>query len=348
MNASFWSGKRVFLTGHTGFKGSWLALRLADAGATVTGYALPPETSPNAYDLLRIPERVTSILADVRDAHTLAHAVQRGHPDVVVHMAAQPLVRRGYREPHATFETNVMGTVNLLDAVRACDGVAAVLVVTSDKTYANHASRPQREDDPLGGDDPYSASKACAEIVASAYRRSYFASGTRLATARAGNVIGGGDFSEDRLIPDLVRASQQGEPVRLRYPHAIRPWQFVSDALDGYLTIVERLASDSQIARAWNLGPQSDGLLTVEELARRFLRSYDPRTQITIDPAAALPEAPYLALDASAAREKLEWQPRYDADAAIEATASWYRTWRDGADVVSLTLAQMKPIAAVP
>jgi CDP-glucose 4,6-dehydratase len=342
VNAAFWAKRRVFLTGHTGFKGSWLGLRLVDLGASVSGYALAPEGPPSAYELLAVSKNIESTFADVRDRTHLHECIARAKPDVVVHMAAQPLVRRGYRDPHETFETNVMGTVNVLDAVRAQPGIGAVLVVTSDKTYANHEQRPQREDDPLGGDDPYSASKACTEIVAAAYRRSYFSSGPRLATARAGNVIGGGDFSEDRLVPDLVRASQRREPVRLRYPDATRPWQFVGDALDGYLTIVEHLWKDDGVARAWNLGPEGERTLTVRELAARFLAVYDPSTQVVVDSTLAPPEAPYLALDARAAREKFGWRPRYDAAGAIDATAAWYRAWRDGADLVELTLGQMR------
>ncbi|MGA3039108.1 MAG: CDP-glucose 4,6-dehydratase [Vulcanimicrobiaceae bacterium] len=341
VSAPFWSGKRVFLTGHTGFKGSWLALRLVDLGASVSGYALAPQDAPNAFELLGIEKKIESTFADVRDRARLGKELARAKPDVVLHLAAQPLVRRGYREPRETFETNVMGTVNLLDAIREQPGVGAVLVVTSDKTYANREVRPQREDDPLGGDDPYSASKACTEIVAAAFRHSYFTSGVRLATARAGNVIGGGDFSEDRLVPDMVRASTRKESLTLRYPKATRPWQFVGDALDGYLTIVDHLWNDASVARAWNLGP-SDSEMTVHELAKRFLAAYDPETKIVIDSALAPPEAPYLALDASAAREKLGWRPKYDATGAIDATASWYRTWREGGNVVGMTLAQLR------
>jgi CDP-glucose 4,6-dehydratase len=343
---AFWRSRRVFLTGHTGFKGSWLALRLTDLGASVTGYALPPETKPNAFELLGIEKRVTSVIGDIRNGERLRDALRAARPEIVMHLAAQPLVRRGYREPHATFETNVMGTVNLLEAVRSLDVVKAVLVVTSDKTYANHEARPQREEDPLGGDDPYSASKACAEIVSTAYRRSYYAEGPWLATARAGNVIGGGDFNEDRLVADLVRAAQRREAVVLRYPSAVRPWQFVGDAIEGYLRIAQRLHDDPAAARAWNLGPEPGPPLTVLDLARRFLAVFDPTTRIEIDSRFAPPEAPYLELDATAARERLSWQPRYDAGAAIDATAAWYRGWLGGANVTELASAQMRETAA--
>ncbi|HTX02458.1 MAG TPA: CDP-glucose 4,6-dehydratase [Candidatus Acidoferrales bacterium] len=347
VSSSFWSGKRVFLTGHTGFKGSWLALRLVDLGASVSGYALAPEWTPNAFELLGIEKKTDSTFADIRDLVRLRNRLAHARADVVFHLAAQPLVRRGYREPRETFETNVMGTVNLLEVIREQPSIGAVLVVTSDKTYANRDARPHREDDPLGGDDPYSASKACTEIVVDAYRHSYFTSGTRLATARAGNVIGGGDFSEDRLVPDMVRASEREEPVALRYPNATRPWQFVGDALDGYLTIVEQLWNDTSVARAWNLGP-SHSEMTVCELAKRFLAVYDSQTKIVIDSAPAPPEAPYLALDTSDAQEILGWRPRYDAAGAIDATSAWYRAWREGKDLVEITLAQLRGAVSSP
>jgi CDP-glucose 4,6-dehydratase len=345
--ASFWKGKRVFLTGHTGFKGSWLALRLVDLGAAVTGFALPPEGTANAFDLLGLDKHVESIFGDVRDVAKLTAALRGAKPDVVMHLAAQALVRRGYREPRDTFETNVMGTVNVLEAVRTGAEVGSVLVVTSDKTYANHGIRAHREDDPLGGGEPYSASKACAEIVAGAYRQSYFSGSTLLATARAGNVIGGGDFNEDRLVPDLVRASQRGEPVTLRYPNAVRPWQFVGDAVDGYLTIVEAMADDATVATAWNLGPSPDGVMTVGELAASFLAAFDPQTQIVVESHATFAESQYLALDARRARERLGWRPRHTTKAAIAATARWYSAWRSRDDLHALTLQQLR-MAAEP
>jgi CDP-glucose 4,6-dehydratase len=345
--ATFWKGKRVFLTGHTGFKGSWLALRLVDLGASVSGFALSPEGVPNAFDLLEIDEHVESNCGDVRDADQLTKALREAKPDVVMHLAAQALVRRGYREPRETFETNVMGTVNVLEAVRTFGGVGSVLVVTSDKTYANHAIRAHREDDPLGGDEPYSASKACAEIVAGAYRQSYFSAGTLLATARAGNVIGGGDFNEDRLVPDLVRASQRSQPVILRNPNAVRPWQFVADAVDGYLRILEAMADDPAVASAWNLGPPPDAVMTVGELARTFLAIFDSQTEIVIEPSARFAESQYLALDARRARAILGWRPRYETEAAIAATADWYSAWRAREDLHALTLQQLR-MAAEP
>lgn len=344
----FWEGKRVFLTGHTGFKGSWLATRLLDLGATVSGYALAPETTPNAYELLGLDERVDSTLGDIRDAEALAAAMRTARPDVVIHLAAQPLVRKSYRDPKLTFETNVLGTINVFEALRAGPNLGSVLIVTSDKTYANRERRPQREDDPLGGADPYSASKACAELVTAAYRASFFTSGPRVASARAGNVLGGGDWSEDRLIPDLVRASTSGVPVRLRYPAATRPWQHVVDAIDGYLTIIERLDRDPLVARGWNIGPHREAELSVRELARRFLSRFDPSTEIVIEKEPAEAEAPFLALDASDARKRLGWQPRFDLDATIEATARWYIAWRDGEDLAALTRAQLTSTSVAP
>jgi CDP-glucose 4,6-dehydratase len=329
------------MTGHTGFKGSWLALRLSDLGADVTGYALSAETDPSAYELLRIAGRISDLRGDVGDAARLRDAISSARPQIVVHLAAQPLVRRSYREPAQTIATNVMGTVHLLEAVRATPGIEAVLVVTSDKTYANHQTRPLRESDHLGGDDPYSASKACAEIVAGAYRASFFSEGPALATARAGNVIGGGDWSEDRLIPDLVRASSARQSAVLRYPDAVRPWQHVADVIDGYVILMERLHRDRSAARAWNFGPRAESGLSVGSLARRFLAVFDSNVQIELGPA-GFAEKHYLQVDSQLAREELGWRPRYDADAAIAATAQWYAAWRLGADLVELTRAQLR------
>jgi CDP-glucose 4,6-dehydratase len=340
-----WTGRRVFMTGHTGFKGSWLVLRLCELGATVTGYALPPESEPCAYTLLGIRKLVREQIGDILDAGALRDAVQAASPQTVVHLAAQPFVRRGYREPAHTLATNVLGTAHLLDAVRATPGVEAVLVVTSDKVYANQP-RPLREDDRLGGDDPYSASKACTEIVAAAYRASFFPKGPAIATARAGNVIGGGDWGDDRLIPDLVRASCARRPAVLRYPQAVRPWQHVADVVEGYVTLLEALIEDPSLGRAWNFGPGRDEL-TVAELARRFLDRFDPSCALETG-SAAYPENHHLELDAGSARERLGWSPRYDVGAAIDATADWYAAWRSGNDLVALTRAQLRYAAAQP
>ncbi|MBV8152134.1 MAG: CDP-glucose 4,6-dehydratase [Candidatus Eremiobacteraeota bacterium] len=342
----FWNGRRVFLTGHTGFKGSWLALRLLALGARVWGYALPPDDGPNAFDVLRLADEVDSTLGDVRDAAALANAMRRAQPEVVIHLAAQALVRRGYRQPLDTFETNVIGTAHVLDAVRmrTAPGVGLVLVVTSDKVYATGQQRPMREGDPLGGDDPYSASKACAELVVAGYRR-LLGGGARLATARAGNVIGGGDWAEDRLVPDMVRAAAQGTALHLRYPHAVRPWQHVADVVNGYLRLVEALAGDAQRERAWNFGPPAGSDATVLTLAERFLSAYAPETRIEVDEAAPLEEAAFLALDAGDARRVLGWAPRYDLDRLIQTTAEWYDAWRRGAtaSLRDLTVAQLRP-----
>lgn len=338
---SVWFGRRVFITGHTGFKGSWLALRLCDLGAEVIGYALEPETEPSAYELLGMAQRVEDIRGDVRDENLLRRMMAAAQPQIVIHLAAQALVRRSYRDPVETMATNVMGTVNVLEAVRATPGIEAVVVVTSDKTYANHQTRALREGDPLGGDDPYSASKACAEIITGAYRASFFGDRTPLATARAGNVIGGGDWSDDRLIPDLVRASVSRQPAVLRYPDAVRPWQHVADVVDGYILLIERLLHDRGAARAWNFGPHAAAGLTVGSLARRFLSLFDPGCAIELGPT-GFAEKHYLQVDATLAREELGWRPRYDVDAAIAATAEWYAGWRSGADLVQLTLAQLR------
>ena len=340
---SFWHERRVFLTGHTGFKGSWLALLLLERGAHVAGYALAPESRPNAYDLLALEGDLESMLADVRDASRLRTAIEDTKPQIVIHLAAQAFVRRGYREPLATFTTNVIGTANLLEAVRVVPGVELVLVVTSDKVYAPGPRRAMREDDPLGGVDPYSASKAAAEIVVAGYRARLTERGIRLATARAGNVIGGGDWGEDRLIPDLVRAADGATAARLRYPQATRPWQHVADVAHGYLRLVEALAADSAIARAWNFGPESEAEATVTSIAHRFLAHYSPRTGIESDLGPTPPEADYLALDASAARRELGWRNRYDLEAGVAATADWYAARGSGPRALrALTLEQLQ------
>ena len=259
-DAGFWRGKRVFLTGHTGFKGGWLAIWLESLGASVFGYALAPVTTPSLFEITRLDESVDSILADVRDAQKLSDAIRRAEPDIVFHLAAQPLVRASYRDPVETYSTNVMGTVHLLEAVRQTDSVRAVVVVTTDKCYDNREWEwGYRENDPLGGYDPYSSSKAAAELVTAAYRNSYFLASevAAVASARAGNVIGGGDWSEDRLIPDIVRAVSDGKPVRIRNPDAIRPWQHVAEPLAGYIRLAQHLYTDGAgFAQAWNFGPE--------------------------------------------------------------------------------------------
>lgn len=328
IDTSFWKDRRVFLTGHTGFKGSWLALWLAQLGAKVDGYALAPETRPNLFDAANVAAVMQSQIGDVRDAAKLADAIQAARPDVVFHLAAQSLVRTSYAKPRETFETNVLGTVNVLEAVRHCDTVRAVVVVTSDKCYENlERDHAYREGDALGGHDPYSASKACAELVTGAYRRSFFAATrTGIASARAGNVIGGGDWAADRLLPDLVRAFGAGRAAQIRNPGAVRPWQHVLDPLAGYLILAERLcAAPETFAQAWNFGPDSGDVLPVREVADRMVALWGDGAAWAPDTAPQPHEARLLMLDAAKAREKLGWHPRLPVHEALEWTVRWYR-----------------------
>jgi len=328
-NPVVWAGRRVFVTGHTGFKGGWLALWLHQLGAKVVGYALPPTSTPDLFTLAGVADTLSAQhLADLRDAERLAQAIRQAEPEVVLHLAAQPLVRASYRDPAGTFSANVMGTVNLLEAIRQCASVKAVVVVTTDKCYENREwAWGYRENDPLGGHDPYSASKACTEIVTASYRRAFFGNGPLLATARAGNVIGGGDWSEDRLVPDAVRAVQKGEELVIRSPHATRPWQHVLEPLNGYLMLAERLlAGDASCASAWNFGPDSSANLSVAQLLDG-LRQHWPALNWHLDEHAAQAphEANLLYLNSSLARQRLGWRPLWSLDATLRHTAEWYQ-----------------------
>lgn len=324
-------GRRVVLTGHTGFKGSWLALWLAELGAEVHGYALTPPTSPSLFDEARVAASLAShTVADVRDMGRLAKALKQAQPELVFHLAAQPIVRRSYREPRETWEVNVLGTVNLLEAVRAVGGVRVCQVITSDKCYENPGQVCAfRETDAMGGHDPYSSSKGAAEIAVAAWRRSFFPTGVSLASVRAGNVIGGGDWAEDRLIPDCVRALSRGEPVPVRNPNAVRPWQHVLDPLAGYLTLAAAQWRDpTTFSDAFNFGPLPAGNLTVGRVvdlvvetwgAGRWERTAPPETR------AALHEAVFLKLDITKATTLLDWAPAVPAEKAIQETVDWYR-----------------------
>jgi CDP-glucose 4,6-dehydratase len=318
-------GRRVLVTGHTGFKGSWLALWLQALGADVCGLALPAEPGPNHLQLLGLS--MEEALVDLRDADAVTDALRGFRPEVVFHLAAQPLVRRGYREPRATFDTNVLGLVNLLEAVRATPGVRAVVNATTDKCYLNRErAQGYREDDALGGHDPYSASKACAEIVSASWRASFLAAGgIGLATARAGNVVGGGDWSEDRLVPDLVRSATSGRPVAIRYPQATRPWQHVLEPLAGYLMLGERLlAEPGAFAEPWNFGPDASGELSVAEVIVAFARQW-PAVRCDVDRSLQPHEAGLLHLDCGKVRERLGWRPVWNAATTFERTVAWYR-----------------------
>lgn len=333
MIPGFWNGKRVFLTGHTGFKGAWTALWLSRMGASVYGYALPAATEPSLYQLVDLPSHLAGeTIADICNHEALERAIAAAEPEVVIHMAAQALVRLSYREPIETFATNVIGTAKLLDTLRRIGSVRAVVVVTTDKCYENEdTGRPFVETDPLGGRDPYSASKACQEIVTSAMRASFFDGGALIATARAGNVLGGGDWAEDRLIPDIVRASQTGINLTVRYPDAVRPWQYVLDPLAGYLSLAEALyAGDVRCADAWNFAPLSENAISVRSVIEEFLRVYGSSVIVEMDETPSDHESHLLRLDAGKAKRLLGWQPKCDIATTILHTANWYRIVEDG------------------
>jgi len=338
---SHYSGQRVLLTGHTGFKGGWLALWLHALGARVFGYALDPSSTPSLFDLAKIGSVVDDARGDVRDLDKLAARIAQVEPDLVFHLAAQPIVRASYDDPVGTFATNVMGTVNLLEGVRRLGKPCRVVIVTTDKCYEDTHGYACRETDPLGGADPYSASKACAEIVTSSYARSFFREGVKVASARAGNVIGGGDYAADRLLPDLVRALERGAPLTLRHPGSVRPWQHVLEPLSGYLWLGARLAKDD-VAEGWNFGPSSDSFRTVLEIATRATEVLGghPIAIGAADPSRH--EMPSLTLATDKARRRLAWAPVWAIDRAIDETMSWYRAVRSGADATAETLKQIR------
>ncbi len=346
---AFWNAKRVLVTGHTGFKGAWTSLWLASMGARVTGFALPPDTSPNLFDVACASDGIRSILGDVRDLAAVEAAVDAAEPDIVLHMAAQALVRRGYRDPVGTYATNVQGTVHLLDALRRRSNARAVLVVTSDKCYRNREeAEPFREDAPMGGDDPYSSSKGCAELVVAAYRRAYFApAGHGLASARAGNVIGGGDWAEDRLISDVVRHFAAGAPVAIRNPHAVRPWQHVLDALAGYFALAERLYEAPQtVAGSFNFGPSAGDACSVGDIVTRMATLWGGG-RWTEAPEKGPHEARHLTLDASKADALLGWSPRLSLDEALAWVVEWHRAHGEARDMRAVTMQQIERYQAL-
>lgn len=345
MDQTFWRDKRVFLTGHTGFKGGWLSLWLAKMGAEVHGYALSAPTNPNFFTVCQIQNLMkSSTVADIRDGAALTQAMQESRPEIVFHIAAQPLVRYSYTAPVETYAVNVMGTVNLLEAVRQTSGVRAVLNVTTDKCYENKEwIWPYREDEAMGGHDPYSSSKGCSELVATAYRRSFLDSaGIYLATARAGNVIGGGDWAVDRLIPDFLRALDSGQGLTIRSPSAVRPWQHVLEPLSGYLMLAERLYKEGKaFAEAWNFGPDESDARPVGWIVDHLCKE-TPGSVWRCDTAPQPHEAHYLKLDSSKAKARLGWRPRWNLEFALGRTLAWHRAWKSGADMVAASLAQIR------
>lgn len=349
MTPEFWRSKRILITGHTGFKGSWLSLWLQSLGAQVIGYALAPSTKPNLFELAHIGNGMVSHIADVRDGERLRTIIDEHRPEIVIHMAAQPLVRLSYEEPVLTYSTNVMGTVHLLDAVRRVGGVRAVINVTSDKCYENKEwPWGYRENEPMGGYDPYSNSKGCAELVTAAYRNSYFnlekygQHGVAIASARAGNVIGGGDWAQDRLIPDVLRAIGRGDAVLIRNPDAIRPWQHVLEPLSGYLMLAERLYTHGPAyAEGWNFGPQDTDAKPVKWIIEHFTEIWGAGATWKLDGVPHPHEATYLKLDCSKARALLGWRPRWDIEQTIEKIVEWHKACDQGADMNQVTLAQI-------
>jgi CDP-glucose 4,6-dehydratase len=347
MNPGFWAGRRVLVTGHTGFKGSWLSLWLNSMGARVTGYALAPSTDPSLFEIAKVGSRIDSVIGDVRDIDAVRACVRRSDPEVVIHMAAQALVRTSYADPVMTYQTNVMGTVNVLEALRDSDSVRSVVVVTTDKCYENREwIWGYRESDPLGGRDPYSSSKACAELVTAAYRSSFFGDSkpaVGIASARAGNVIGGGDWSVDRLVPDVTTGFVNGRAVTIRNPTAIRPWQHVLEPLGGYLLLAERLFEDpAAFSEGWNFGPRDEDAKPVSWLACRLAELWGADASWTSPAGGEVHEAHALKLDCSKARNLLGWTPRLDLDEALSWVVEWYRAHAEGMDAGGVALKQIE------
>lgn len=345
MNPEFWRGKRVFLTGHTGFKGGWLALWLTEMGAEVHGYALLPPTEPNLYTVANLQDRLArSTIADMREADTLTRAMQAARPDVVFHLAAQPLVRYSYAAPVETYAVNVMGTVNLLEAVRQTLGVKAVINVTTDKCYENREwVWPYRENEAMGGFDPYSSSKACSELVTAAYRRSFLEpAGVHLASARAGNVIGGGDWAADRLVPDFLRALDASQTLVIRSPMATRPWQHVLEPLSGYLVLAEKLVTEGRgFAEAWNFGPEEIDARSVQWIVESLCQQV-PGAAWQCDTSPQPHEANTLKLDSSKAKARLGWRPRWNLHTALGMTLAWHQAWKEGGDMAAVSVRQIQ------
>jgi len=344
LNINFWKGKKVFITGHTGFKGSWMCLWLESMGADIAGYSLEPLSSPNLFTEADVAKNIKNTFADIRDLSALTNAISSFNPEIVIHMAAQPLVRQSYKDPVETFSTNIMGTVNLLDAIRRLDSVKAVVNVTTDKCYENKEWLwAYREDEPMGGHDPYSSSKACSELVTRAFTKSYYSeSKIALASARAGNVIGGGDWSDDRLIPDILLAFQENNPVVIRNPKSTRPWQHVLEPIHGYLLLAERLYNgDQNFSEAWNFGPKEEDSRSVEWILDEMVLRWGDGALWVNDSNDNPHEANYLKLDISKANAKLGWTPKWSLDITLGHIISWHKDWIKKMPARELCLAQI-------
>lgn len=350
MDRKFWKNKTVLITGHTGFKGSWLVAWLSSLGAKVIGYALAPYTDPNMFELLHLEDHITSIIGDIRDLDKLSETIQRYQPEIIIHMAAQPLVRYAYAHPIETYEVNVLGTAKLFEAARHCESVKVIVNVTTDKCYENKEwERGYRETDRLGGYDPYSNSKACSELVTAAYRSSYFnpkdyaQHGKALASARAGNVIGGGDWSEDRLIPDMIRAFVKNETVFIRNPSAIRPWQHVLEPLHGYLLLAENMWDEpTKFAEGWNFGPFEKDAKSVEWIVNYLVTHWGDGAAWEKDGGEHPHEATYLKLDIAKAQGELKWQPCWQLEQGLDVLIAWYQAWTRQENMFDVTMQQIK------
>ena len=344
IDKDFWQGKRVFLTGHTGFKGSWLSLWLVSLGAKVKGYALSPPTSPSLFIEANIDSIIDSQIADIRDQDTLHESMTKFSPDILIHMAAQPLVRYSYDEPIETYEVNVIGTAKVLEVARSCPNLKAIVNITTDKCYENdERAEGYKEDDPMGGYDPYSSSKGCAELVASSYRRSFLQDqGVGLASVRAGNVIGGGDWADDRLIPDILRSFENGSPVVIRNPKATRPWQHVLEPLSGYLILAQRLYEEQKkYAEGWNFGPNEQDVKPVDWILDKMISKW-PNSSWEFDRNSNPHEADFLKLDIVKAESKLGWQPVWGLSHTLEKIIDWHRAWLDKEDIQAICLAEIE------
>lgn len=347
---NFWRGKNVLVTGHTGFKGSWLCLWLQHWGAKVTGFALMPPTQPSLFEQAQVADKMTSIIGDIRDLAAIKAAVQQVQPEIVFHLAAQPLVRYSYQQPVETYATNVMGTLHVLESIRSINTVRAAVMITTDKCYENKEWYwGYRENEPLGGHDPYSSSKACAELLIASYRHSYFPNTryqehqTAIASARAGNVIGGGDWAQDRLIPDIIRSLKLQQAINIRYPHSIRPWQHVLEPLSGYLGLAEKLYTDGiNYAQAWNFASHAEDAKPVQWIVEKMLGLWGNNTGWTQESGEHLHEAHYLKLDCSKAHAELNWFPRWNLAIALEKIVEWHKAQINGANMQALSLAQIQ------